>query len=207
MAERHSGYAKVAGDKFFTPFWVWDVLLEREAFEGPALEPAVGEIATAEYIEARLGYEMDYTDISLRLDFFDVAPGTYRSIITNPPWSNGLGARFVEHALAVTRPLRGKVAMLLPHGFDTALDFDRRSLFGDGSVLAHKIVITDRIRWRNLPQKKQGPSKVHCWYVFDHTHEGRAGTTYVYDADPSPEAVARRVKRQARWAEQGLVAA
>lgn len=197
MANRHSGYEKTKNDTFYTPFWVFDVLLEHEEFEGSVLEAAAGDLAGVEYVEQKLGIEIDYCEIALGYDFFEVPAGMYRNVFTNPPWSGDLGVRFIEHALAVTAPAGGTVAMLLPHGFDTTPS--RSHLFSEeGSGFAAKYVLTDRIRWRNIVQKKAKPSGNHAWYVWHHGYEGPAVTRYIYDADP--EAVAERARRALRRA-------
>ena len=93
-----------------------------------------------------------------------------RSIITNPPYSNGLAEKFVRHALALTEPVKGKVAMLLPLAWDSAKG--RRDLFKEHPAFKAKYILTRRIRWVNLDQKKNGPSQNHAWYVWDWTHSG-----------------------------------
>ena len=64
----------------------------------------------------------------------------------------------------------GKVAMLLPLGFDAAKG--RRRFFADHPAFARKLILTNRIRWANLPQKKAGPSANHFWGIWDWRHVG-----------------------------------
>ena len=191
MAQRKSGYEPVPNNLFLTPDWPTDVLFELERFPpGSFLEPGAGDHGMRARIEFHVKQSVEWCEITQGRDFFDVEPGSHRTIIGNPPYSNGLAVRFVEHALAVTKPVCGKVAMLLPHAFDTATE--RPHLFA-GRPFAAKHVLTDRIRWRNLPQKDAGPSGNHAWCIWDWAHRGPAITTYVYGADPVAAA-----KRRAR---------
>lgn len=182
MAQRKSGYDPVPGDLYLTPDWPVDALFDLESFPDAILEPAAGDHGVRNRIEFHVKRPVAWCEISQGRDFFTTAPGEARSIITNPPYSKGMAVKFIEHALEVTRPVGGKVAMLLSHGFDTALE--RGHLFGRCRAWSAKHVLTDRIRWRNLNQKDNGPSGNHAWYVWDWTHRGPAITTYTYDADP-----------------------
>ena len=60
--------------------------------------------------------------------------------------------------------------MLLPLAFDAAKG--RRELFADCPAFARKLILTNRIRWANLPQKVAGPSVNHSWYIWDWTFRG-----------------------------------
>ena len=82
-------------------------------------------------------------------DFLTITD-TARDIVTNPPFN--LADKFISHALKLTEPNGGKVAMLLPCTFDTAKS--RRYLFW-GPPFKIKYTITKRIRWENLVQKKR----------------------------------------------------
>jgi hypothetical protein len=160
---RGSGYARIPGDHYATPAWVVDALLSVETFDGPVLECAPGDGHMIRSLEAG-GVAVVRGD----QDFFscDPLPGFAKNICTNPPFK--LAEKFCRHAIEMTRPYGGKVAMLLPHVFDTAQT--RRDLFG--SPFKAKFVLTRRIRWANLEQKKNGPSTNHAWYIWDHGHSG-----------------------------------
>jgi hypothetical protein len=141
MAERNSEYARQDGDTYVTPKWVYEALYEVEPWANGAFDCAP------------VNAEFDF----LKHDW--MAP----TIATNPPFS--LGEEFCRHALCVSL----KVAMLLPHAFDTAKG--RVDLWGE--PFKAKYVLTKRIRWENLEQKKNGPSSNHAWYVWDWTYRDK----------------------------------
>jgi hypothetical protein len=97
-------------------------------------------------------------------DFFacDPLPGFAHNIVTNPPFV--LSDAFARRALDLTRPYAGKVALLLPVTWDTARR--RLDLFLN-HYFKSKHILTRRIRWENIEQKKNGPSTNHAWYVWD----------------------------------------
>jgi len=65
------------------------------------------------------------------------------------------------YALKLTEPHGGKVAMLLPHAWDTAKG--RVDLFRNPPFKA-KLTLTTRIQWANL-EHTASPSSNHSWYV------------------------------------------
>jgi hypothetical protein len=141
MSQRHSEYARMPGDTYVTPQWVYDALYSVEPWAKDA---------------------WDCAPINSDFDFLDI---TFlpRDIATNPPFS--LANEFCRHGLQC-----GRMAMLLPLNFDAAKG--RRDLFADNKSFKAQHVLTKRIRWENLVQKKAGPSQNHCWYVWDHGHTG-----------------------------------
>ena len=143
MSQRNSEYQRMAGDTYVTPQWVWDALYAVEPWAKLAVDCAPVYPA-ADFLQTR---------------------DRHKSIATNPPFK--LAEKFVRHALELTKP-DGKVAMLLPHTWDTAKS--RIDLFDE--PLKTKYAITRRIRWENLEQKKNGPSSNHAWFVWDWNHEG-----------------------------------
>lgn len=178
MSTKASGYAKVGGDKFYTPAWVTKALLSVETFDGGIWDPAAGDGQIIMALPAG-AYGSDIApdvDWVKAVDFFDVRAGnTWPNIITNPPYGeqSRLAVRFIEHALQLTKPLGGKVAMLLKVGFDSA--GSRRHLFGDHPAFAAEHRLTRRIRWTNFEQKKAGPTENHSWFCWD--WRARPGTT------------------------------
>lgn len=114
-----------------------------------------------------------------------------RGIITNPPYDDA--EQFCRHALELTRPFMGWVAMLLRVNFDSAKT--RADLFARCPAWAKKIVLTERIVWFEgpVPCKRCGatgiiagskckscrgkgeaehqPSENHAWYVWDWRHQ------------------------------------
>lgn len=168
MAQRHSGYKPAPGDLYCTPEWVTEALLSVEEFPEPFWEPAMG---SGHMIDVLAAHRIEGTgsDISRGMNFLTsrlwVTP---RSIITNPPYSNGLAEKFVRGALNLTEPVKGKVAMLLPLAWDSAKG--RRDIFADHPAFKVKYTLTERIRWANLEQKKNGPSQNHAWFIWDWNH-------------------------------------
>jgi hypothetical protein len=145
MGQRNSGYERQAGDAYWTPQWVFDVLYDVEDFSAPS----------------------DCAPREPEYDFLGVR-GWLGDIVTNPPFSQA--DAFIRHALDLTKHQSGKVAMLLPHAFDTAKG--RRDLWD--LPFKAKYTLTRRIRWENLEQKKNGPSSNHAWYVWHWQHVGPA---------------------------------
>ena len=150
MAQRHSEYARVAGDTYVTPKWVYDALYAAEDFSAGVWDCAP--------IVAR----------DIGLDFLTTNMRPHAHIVTNPPFS--LAEAFIRRALELTMPKMCKVAMLLPHAYDTARG--RLDLFAEPPFKV-KYTLLRRIRWENLEQKPSGPSMNHAWYVWDWTYRGR----------------------------------
>jgi hypothetical protein len=172
MSVSPSQYERVANEKYFTPIWVTEALLSVETFAGGIWDPFAGDGR----ILAALPPEMPSygSDIApdaegiKALDFFDVKAGSaWPNIVSNPPYGvqSRLAVRCIEHALDLTRPLGGKVAMLLKVGFDSA--GGRRHLFADHPAFAVEYRLTKRIRWTNLPQSDAGPTENHSFFVWD----------------------------------------
>lgn len=177
MTVAPSKYDRVAGEKYFTPIWVTQALLSAEEFTGGIWDPFAGDGR----ILAALPPEMSAygSDIApdagwiKAIDFFDVKGGSvWPNIVSNPPYGAGsrLAVRCIEHALELTRPLGGKVAMLLKVGFDSA--GGRRNLFADHHAFAAEYRLTKRIRWTNFVQSAAGPTENHSWFIWDWRKRG-----------------------------------
>jgi hypothetical protein len=151
MSQRNSEYARMAGDTYVTPVWVYAALNDVESLYCPN-DPAPPNAA---------------------FDFLE-CDGWLGDIVTNPPFS--LSEEFVRHALKLTEPRGKKVAMLLPMQWDAAKT--RRYLFERPPFKA-KYTLTKRIRWENLEQKKNGPSSNHAWFVWDWAYEGKPFLGYL----------------------------
>lgn len=172
MTQAASNYARIEGDKYFTPAWVTRELLTVEHFRGRVIDPAAGAGHIMDVLTAA-GIENDGIDISpdavhVRgpVDFLKLV-GEVDNFIANPPYGVGsrLAVQFIEHALALTKVKRGKVAMLLKVGFDSAKG--RRHLFADHPAFAAEYRLLTRIRWANLEQSAAGPTENHSWFVWD----------------------------------------
>lgn len=165
------GYARIAHDAYQTPAWVTELLLKHVAFESVVWEPAAGEGFMARPLKAA-GLDVFTGDIRKcgtnddRVDFLGLWNARdmteVRAIITNPPFSHAEG--FIRRALEITAVTGGKVAMLLPYEYDTALKA-RGDLFKD-RPFACKIVLGRRIRWVGF-EDKASPRQNHAWYVWD----------------------------------------
>lgn len=96
------------------------------------------------------------------------APHDCRLILTNPPFGTQgrLAFQFCWHALRLMEPVGGAVVMLMRDDFDSA--GGRLELFANHPAFDKKLVLSERVRWTNLPQKKDaGPSGSHAWYIWD----------------------------------------
>jgi hypothetical protein len=89
------------------------------------------------------------------------------AIVTNPPYGkeNGktLSDAFVRHALDLTKPVNGLVAMLLRNEFDSAKG--RRDIFQRHPAYAAKLVLTSRPRW--FPDSTGSPRHNYAWFIWD----------------------------------------
>lgn len=186
MSQKASGFDRIPGDRYFTPAWVTEALLTVERFPGPILDPCAGDggildaLGTVDCHGADIeSPSVPRADIVIR-DFFANDPiPAFASIITNPPYgSRGtLAVAFIRRSLQLTKPVFGKVAMLLRVDFDSAKN--RREIFGDHPAFAGKYTLTQRIRWVNLPQSDSGPTDNHAWFVWD-WRRADAGRVYGY---------------------------
>lgn len=144
MAQRNSGYAKQPNETYVTPPWVWEVLFEHFPFFRQAEDPC---------------------PVNFTVDFLK-RKAPVRLIATNPPFS--LADAMIERARILTyrayelRQGPAAYAFLLPHTFDTAKG--RKPLWE--YPYWRKLVLTKRIRWENLEQKRAGPSSNHAWYIW-----------------------------------------
>lgn len=170
MSVSASQYERVANEKYYTPAWVTQALFSVERFDR-VFDPAGGDAAIINAVPGGMAARaIDIAPDSPRVDegdFFDVHKLDMWDIITNPPYGvqSRLAVRFIEHALALTEPFGGKVAMLLKVGFDSA--DGRRHLFDEPPAFAAEYRLTRRIRWSNLPQSDAGPTENHSWFVWD----------------------------------------
>jgi hypothetical protein len=142
VSQRNSEYARIAGDTYVTPKWVYEALYTVEPWSESA---------------------WDCSPVGSDYDFLETYPINCLGIATNPPFN--LADEFVIHA----REIAQRVAMLLPHAWDTA----KSRLPMWKHPFKAKYAITKRIRWENLEQKKNGPSTNHAWYVWDWSYDGK----------------------------------
>jgi hypothetical protein len=147
MSQRHSEYDRIAHDTYVTPAWCWRALQSVEPWAHDA---------------------WDCCPANATFDFLAMETSPTPWIATNPSYGRA-AEPIVRHALKLTQPRAGHVAMLLPHAWDTAKG--RTDLF-QTLPFKTKITLTQRIRWTNLPQKAAGPSTNHAWFVWDWDYMG-----------------------------------
>ena len=193
MTRPTSTYERQENEAYYTPDWAVGVglsMFQRNMGVGDIiLEPACGDGRMAYVIKNSYpGNMVIATDIAPPpalgawlpgifhvimepVDFLQAEPlhdtGGRVHIITNPPFGKGghTGAKFIRKALELTEPSRGTVTMLLPMAFDCGST--RTDIFRDHPAFDAKVVLLDRIRWRNLEQKKSGPTADHAWFYWD----------------------------------------
>jgi hypothetical protein len=146
VSQRHSEYERLPGDLYITPQWVWDALYGVEAWAKDAWECAP---ANADF------------------NFLDFPFAVDPDIATNPPYGKQ-AELFIRHALKLTKVDCGRVAMLLPHAYDTAAG--RVDLFKHLPFKC-KWTLTQRIKWENLVHTAS-PSSNHAWYIWDWKYIG-----------------------------------
>jgi hypothetical protein len=166
MSQRASGYERKERDLYETPAWVTEALVPHLPRGINSIwEPACGGGKMLWALVAQ-GYEVDGTDIADGDNFLDCCSAPHDAIVTNPPYE--LATEFVQHALDLTEPERGVVAMLLRTDFDHAKT--RYGLFGGSRAFAKKLVLTKRIKW--FEDSKGQPSFNHAWFIWDWKHSG-----------------------------------
>lgn len=161
-------YERIENDFYPTPAWCTDVLVRHVNF-GPVWEPACGNGAISKVL-ADYGMRVLSTDLIDRgygeggRDFF-LETNELHDIVTNPPYGD-LAEAFIRHALALTKPHKRKVAMLMRNEWDSASS--RSDLYAH--PYAMKIVLTKRPRW--IEGSTGAPRHNYAWFVWDWQHEG-----------------------------------
>jgi len=162
MAQRVSGYARVADDRYETPPHITATIVDylRNNNVRRIWEPAHAP-------DDKLGAFLRVAGFKVRStngDFLKAkrAPRGVDGLCTNPPYGaqGRLAEAFIRHALDLKVP---NVIMLLPVDFDSALT--RAPLFGDCGEFNGKIVLRRRIKW--FPGDS-GPSTNHAWFLWRH---------------------------------------
>jgi hypothetical protein len=166
VSQRSSGYERNERDSYETPEWVTKAVLPHLPRRFCKIwEPAAGSLKMVRALYDG-GCDVVGTDIASGTDFLRDNRRT-EAVVTNPPYA--LAREFIEHALALTAPTRGYVAMLLRMDYDHAKT--RAHLFSEEPAFAKKLVLTRRIVWFEGPQKA-APSFNHAWFVWDWLHRG-----------------------------------
>jgi hypothetical protein len=199
MRDRNRGYERQEQNFYPTPAWVTEALLRTVRLPKGIWEPCCGNGAMARVLESH-GHHVVGTDLVDRgygeggRDFLleSRLPDSVTAIVTNPPYGRTLLPRFVDHALALTRPVGGMVALLVNVQWQTAAENSKRLRM---PAFDASVILTDRIRF--IPDTKERPGENHCWLVWDWSRTpGRAGLMFADpDAESEPEARACAVCR------------
>jgi hypothetical protein len=177
LSQRNSGYERRA--LYATPAWVTEALLGFVvARPGTIWEPAAGDGDMVKVLQREfvvLGTDIARGDVDF-LQISALPSAAIRGIVTNPPFE--LADEFCTHALELTRPVNGFVAMLLRCDFDHAKS--RAHLFRNCPAFSKKIVLTKRIVWfvEDDGKPKASPSYNHAWNLWDHAHRGPPTIAY-----------------------------
>lgn len=167
---------RAAHEFYSTPPEAKRALLSVESFDGLVWEPACGHGAIAKVlIAARI--PVVSTDLIHRgwgtggIDFLAETTARGRHVITNPPFGRGLADRFIRHALTLTRPAGGKVAMLLD--LASLAHPVRTTLFTANPPAA--IYALDELVCLPNGQRNAAISATmrFCWVVWHPDHSGR----------------------------------
>lgn len=183
-------HARQKNEKYYTPARPVEVIIPYVATllkKCPLVwEPAAGADNIANKLREH-GHSVFSSDISPDLPSITpanfltarVAPEGCRLILTNPPFGTQgrLAFQFCWHALRLMEPVGGAVVMLMRDDFDSA--GGRLELFAKHPAFDKKVVLSERVRWANLPQKKDaGPSGSHAWYIWDWSRPNMAPTLH-----------------------------
>jgi hypothetical protein len=186
-----------------TPAWVTEALRRRVRLPTGIWEPCCGNGAMAQVLESH-GHRVVGTDLVDRgygeagRDFLAETrlPDGVTAIVTNPPYGRRL-FEFVDHALNLTRPVGGMVAMLVNSQWPYGASNSKRLLH---PAYEASVILTNRIIWfpgaDGRPAKQ--PQENHCWLVWDwsRTHGPARQLIAGKDAESEPEARACIVCRK-----------
>lgn len=176
-------YERVENEFYPTPAWCteglcdigYDLIWPHDSI----WEPAAGRMDISKVL-TKYGHTVANSDlvcydknlpIQTGIDFLDTKEmlNDSTAIVTNPPYGKvgkkTLSDEFVRHALNLTEPVMGAVAMLLRNEFDCAKG--RRDIFQDNKAYAAKLVLTSRPRW--FPDSTGSPRHNYSWFIWDWT--------------------------------------
>jgi hypothetical protein len=168
------GYERNKADFYPTPPSCTEALLRNVEIRGGVWEPACGDGAISQVLVRYFPHVVS-TDLHNRgygeggRDFLletSMPVGTH-SIVTNPPYTQA--EKFIRHALDLTEPHQGVVAMLLRNEYDCARS--RSDLFRGHPACRMKLILTKRPRW--IAGTKGSPRHNYAWWVWDWRTDGR----------------------------------
>ena len=173
----NSGYERILSDAYYTERWVTEALLSQVRFRGAVWEPAAGRGDISVVLRGAGYNNVIESDIAWpdSVDFLRQRslPDYVESIATNPPYDQIVD--FICHALVLTKPVDGIVAMLARHEFECA--GTRKGLF-NRPPFACRVVLTKRPYWVERKKGDKSPRYNFGWLVWDWRHTGPATTRY-----------------------------
>lgn len=167
---------RIRHDFYPTPPEGTRALLSVERFDGPIWEPACGDGAIAKVLAAR-GHRVIATDLIDRgygvggVNFLAETTARAKHIVTNPPYGNGLASAFVRHALRLTEPTGGHVAMLLNLA---SLAHPMRHIEWVSRPPAAVYVLDELTCWPAGKPASWPAEHRYCWAVWKPGHRGPA---------------------------------
>ena len=120
-----SNYPRKENEFYLTPDWCTEVLLRHVVFDALTWEPAAADGAMANILFKRtptIAIDLEPLDRQVKKHDFLTSPGPlrekFKNIVTNPLYK--LAQKFIEQAIDIIAPQKGKVAMLLRNEYDSA---------------------------------------------------------------------------------------
>lgn len=186
-ASNHAKSEREKNDYYATEPKATELLLEKEVFKGPILEPCCGEGHISEVLKAN-GYEsVTSSDLIDRgygpqKDFFDYLSWE-GDIITNPPYKYAL--QMVSHALQII-PYGNKVAMFLRLQFLEGIErgeFFKRCPPKAVYVASARLVCAKNAEF----YRYTSPACAYCWYVWEKGYNGEPVIRWINTKDNEEE--------------------
>jgi hypothetical protein len=169
MTTRGADYLRRKNDDYPTPIEVTQALFDNVELGPIIFDPACGHGQQILKAARKCKLGAYGNDIVLGQDFLTTKyRGCPYNYVTNPPYGDRRGTlalRFIEHALALTKPHKGRVAMLLPIDFDSG---KTRTHVFQHPAFTSKLVLLDRIKWFD----GQSGSTNHAWFIWDWENQG-----------------------------------
>src|SRR3954465_6746056 len=173
MRDRNLRYERQKQNFYPTPAWVTEALLRRiRPPKGRIWEPCCGDGSMAQVLESH-AHRVVGTDLVDRgygeagRDFLVETrlPDGVTAIVTNPPYGRRL-FEFVDHALELTRPVGGMVAMLVNAQWPYGAVNSERLLHPAYEAL---VTLRNRIVWfpGDDGRPAKSPQENHCWLFWD----------------------------------------
>jgi len=168
-----SNYPRKENELYLTPDWCTEVLLRHVVLDDLTWEPAAADGAMANILYTKtptIATDIVPLDRQVKQHDFLISAGPlrgkFKNIVTNPPYK--LAQKFIEQAISIIEPVKGKVAMLLRNEYDSAAG--RQHLFSGCPGFNLKLVLTRRPKW--APGKGNSPRHNFAWFVWDFNAAG-----------------------------------